>query len=90
MHGGVIAAIVDEAVWHALVHHYGSKRPCTTTELKINYLRPIPPGNVTARAFTMRAGKTLFVGRVDVFDHQRRLAAAGAATYMLLEALPQA
>jgi uncharacterized protein (TIGR00369 family) len=85
MHGGVIASIADEAVWHALVHHYGGRRPCTTTELKINYLRPIPPGKVTARAFTMRAGKTLFVGRVDIYDHARKLAAVGIVSYILLD-----
>jgi len=85
MHGGVIASIADEAVWHALVDHYGGKRPCTTTELKVNYLRPIPPGKVTARAYTMRAGKTLFVGRVDIFDHSRKLAAVGIVSYILLD-----
>ncbi len=85
MHGGVIASIADEAVWHALIHHYGSKRACTTTELKVNYLRPIPPGKVTARAYTVRAGKTLFVGRVDIYDAKKRMAALAVVTYMLLE-----
>ena len=87
LHGGVIAAIADEAAWHALTH--GSERPpnMTTTELKVNYLRPFTGKKVTARAYVLRAGKTLSVTRVDLLDAQKRLSAIAVVTYMLL---PQA
>ncbi len=39
---------------------------------------------VIARAYALRAGKTLFVSRVDMFDAEKRLAAVGILTYMLL------
>lgn len=84
LHGGVIASIADEAAWHALIHAYKSQQNCTTTELKINYLRPIAVTKVLARAYALRAGKTLFVSRVDIFDAEKRLAAIGVVTYMLL------
>ncbi len=84
MHGGVIASIADEAVWYALLEYYG-RRECTTTELKVNYLRPIPPGRTTARAHLVRSGRTLCVGRVDIFDTRRRLAAVAVVTYILLD-----
>ena len=85
LHGGAIATIADEAAWHAMVHAYKSKRPMTTTELKINYLRPVAGKKMTARAYMLRAGKTLGVTRVDLFDAERRLAAVSLVTYMLLD-----
>lgn len=84
LHGGVTAAIADEAAWHALIHHHREERPMTTTELKVNYLRPIAGKKVIARAYILRAGKTLGVTRVDLFDAQRRLAGVALVTYMLL------
>jgi uncharacterized protein (TIGR00369 family) len=85
LHGGVIASIADEAAWHALENHYGSgKRKSTTTELKVNYLRPIVGKKAVARATVARAGRTLVVSRVDIYDAQRNLGAIGIVTYMLL------
>ena len=85
VHGGVIASIADEAAWHAMIHTYKTERPATTTELKVNYLRPISGKKVTARAYALRAGKTLFVTRVDMFDAQKRLSAVSLVTYFLLD-----
>lgn len=84
LHGGVIASIADEAAWHAMIHAYKGRHNATTSELKINYLRPIAGSKVTARAYAVRAGKTLFVSRIDLFDADKRLAAIGVVTYMLL------
>jgi uncharacterized protein (TIGR00369 family) len=72
MHGGVAATLADAAVGIALARHFGGRRPCTTTDLKVNYLRPIAHG------------KNLCVGRVDLKDAQRKLAAVAIVTYMLL------
>ena len=85
MHGGITASLADEAAWHAIENHFGyGARPSTTTELKVNYLRPIGGTKVSARAHLVRAGKTLCVSRVDIFDEQKNLAAIGIVTYMLL------
>ena len=83
LHGGITAAIADEAAWFVLAQHAG-KRDCTTTELKINYLRPIAGKKVRARGVLLRLGRTLVVTRVDLFDDHNRLAAAALVTYMLL------
>lgn len=84
MHGGVIASLADEAAWHAIRHHFEAERRCTTTELKVNYLRPIMGKKAIGRAFMLRAGKTLCVIRVDIFDEKRHLAATSIVTYLLL------
>jgi uncharacterized protein (TIGR00369 family) len=88
LHGGVIASIADEAAWYAMIHIYKGERAATTTELKVNYLRPVSPvtgKKMRARAYSLRAGKTLFVARVDLFDGQKRLSAVSVVTYMLLD-----
>jgi len=85
LHGGVTASIADEAAWHAIENKFGyGVRRSTTTELKVNYLRPIAGNRVTARAHLVRAGQTLCVTRIDIFDEKKNLAAIGIVTYMLL------
>jgi uncharacterized protein (TIGR00369 family) len=84
MHGGVAATLADAAVGIALASHFGGRRPCTTTDLKINYLRPIAHGKLTARSRLVRIGKKLCVGRVDMTDAQKKLAAVAIVTYLLL------
>ena len=85
MHGGVLATVADAAVGIGLTSHFGARRPITTTEMKINFLRPIQDGKLTARSHLLRVGKRLCVGRVDMFDAKRKLAAVALVTYILLE-----
>ena len=85
LHGGVTASLADEAAWHAIENRFGyGAKKSTTTELKVNYLRPIIGKKVIARAYLVRAGKTLCVSRVDIFDEKKNLAAIATVTYMLL------
>ncbi|MDX1981321.1 MAG: PaaI family thioesterase [Bryobacteraceae bacterium] len=85
LHGGLIATIADEAVWFALERHYQQSRHSTTTELKVNYLRPATgTGKVFARARLIKAGKTLCVGTVELSDERGALCAFATVTYMML------
>lgn len=85
LHGGIIATLADEAAWHALRNHFGARaHHSTTTELKVNYLRPIAGDRVRAVTTLLRAGRTLTVARVDMFDDGGKLAATALVTYMLL------
>lgn len=85
LHGGVAATMADAAIGIALARHFGGRKPVTTVELKINYLRPISEGKAIARARLLRIGAHLCVGRVDVFNTARQLAATALVTYMLLK-----
>jgi len=85
MHGGVMATLADAAVGIGLASHFGGRRPITTTEMKINFLRPIQEGKIVARSHLLRIGQRLCVGRVDMFDAKRKLAAVALVTYILLE-----
>jgi uncharacterized protein (TIGR00369 family) len=84
MHGGVAATLADAAVGIALARHFAGRRPCTTTDLKINYLRPIAHGKIVARSHLVRIGRNLCVGRVDLSNAQRKLSAVAIVTYLLL------
>lgn len=86
LHGGVSATMADAAVGISMTRHFGGRRMSTTAELKISYLRPIAEGKATARAHLIRIGGNLCIGRVDLFDSSRRLAATALVTYILLRA----
>ncbi|HEY6391181.1 MAG TPA: PaaI family thioesterase [Bryobacteraceae bacterium] len=84
LHGGVAATLADAAVGIALASHFGGRRPCTTTDLKINYLSAVSDGKIIARSHLLRVGKRLCVGRVDIADSHGKLIAVAIVTYMLL------
>jgi len=84
LHGGVAAAMADAAVGIALASHFGGRRACTTTDLKINYLSAVAEGKMIARSHLLRVGKHLCVGRVDLSDGHGKMVAVAIVTYMLL------
>src|SRR6185503_754394 len=87
LHGGVTATMADAAVGIAITTRMG--RPAATTvEMKLNYLRPVSGGKITARAYLLRMGSTLCIGRVDLFDDSKELVAAALVTYMMLKPAP--
>lgn len=85
LHGGLIATIADEAVWFAIEDRLKSSRHTTTTELKVNYLRPAAGAvKLFGRARLLKAGRTLCVGTVELTDDRGTLCAFATVTYMLL------
>jgi acyl-CoA thioesterase len=84
LHGGVTATVADAAMGIGLSHVLGKGRSITTVEMKINYLRPVSEGKVVARSYVLRTGKTLSIGRVDLFDGQGTAVGVALLTYMLL------
>jgi len=84
LHGGVLATVADAAGGIALARHFGGRRPMTTIEMKINYLRPAGEGKVHARARLLKVGTTICVGRVDVKNATGKIVAAALVSYMLL------
>lgn len=85
MHGGAIASLIDTAVAFAIVGGSPPRARFTTVEMKVNYLRPISEGRVTAEARLIRDGRRIVVAECDVYDSQGRLAAKGLLTYIRLD-----
>ena len=84
LHGGVLATLADAAVGIALSRHFDGKRAMTTTELKINYMRPVAEGKVRARARLLKVGTRLCVGSVEMKNATDQMVAAALLSYMLL------
>jgi len=81
-HGGPIAALIDTVGDYALVMTL--RRPLPTINFRVDYLRPAVDTALTATAHVRRAGKSVGVVDVDVFDDKRNLVAIGRATYSTL------
>ncbi len=78
-HGGPIAAVIDTVGDYALVMSLG--RPLPTINFRVDYLRPAVNTALTATARVRRAGRSVGVVDVDVFDAAGNLVAIGRASY---------
>jgi uncharacterized protein (TIGR00369 family) len=78
-HGGPIAAAIDTVGDYALVMSIG--RPLPTINFRVDYLRPAVHTALTLTARVRRAGRSVGVVDVDVFDAKGALVAIGRATY---------
>ncbi|UYN98025.1 MAG: PaaI family thioesterase [Enhydrobacter sp.] len=81
-HGGPIAAIIDTVGDYALI--MALRRPLPTINFRVDYLRPAIKTRLITTATVRRAGKSVGVVDVDVFNEQRQLLAVGRATYSTL------
>ncbi|SKA01841.1 uncharacterized domain 1-containing protein [Enhydrobacter aerosaccus] len=83
-HGGPIAAIIDTVGDYALV--MALRRPLPTVNFRVDYLRPAIKTRLITTARVRRAGKSVGLVDVDVFNEQKALVAVGRATYSTLSA----
>ena len=72
IHGGVMLTLADAALGFGVARATGQR--CTTAEIKINYLRPVTEGVLTARSKILRAGRKLVVARAEVFCQGKHVA----------------
>ena len=82
-HGGPIAAIIDTVGDYALI--MALRRGLPTINFRVDYLRPAIKTALTTTARVRRAGKSVGVVDVDVFNDQKALVAVGRATYSTLQ-----
>lgn len=82
--GGVLSAMADAAMGWAYMTALREGETYTTLEMKINFLRPVWQGRITARARVKRAGKTVALVECDVVDGEDRPVAYAISTCMLL------
>jgi uncharacterized protein (TIGR00369 family) len=81
-HGGPLAAIIDTVGDYALI--MALRRPLPTINFRVDYLRPAIKTRLITTAKVRRAGKSVGVVDVDVFNEQKQLLAVGRATYSTL------
>jgi len=78
-HGGVIAAFIDTVGDYALVINRGGGVP--TINYRTDFLRPASNTALIGKAKVRRAGRTVAVVDIDIFDERGRLVAVGRGTY---------
>jgi len=81
-HGGPIAAIIDTVGDYVLI--MALRRGLPTINFRVDYLRPAIKTSLTTVARVRRAGKSVGVVDVDVYDDRKALVAVGRATYSTL------
>lgn len=80
-HVGVLFTLADSALGHGVSRAVG--KPCTTAEMKVNYIVPVRSGILIARSRVLRAGSRLVVARAEVRNRAGRVAEA-LATFAVL------
>jgi uncharacterized protein (TIGR00369 family) len=85
LHGGVMGALVDMSVATALRSVMDLSCWMTTVEYKVNFLKPVSDGVITARGTILRLGSTIAVGATEIRNGQGEVVAFGSATYYILK-----
>jgi uncharacterized protein (TIGR00369 family) len=82
--GGIIAAYADAAIAVAMISIIPEGRDMVTTDLHVQYLRPVVSGPITARADVVHRGNTLLLGTAVVENKEGAICARCSATYMIV------
>jgi uncharacterized protein (TIGR00369 family) len=84
LHGGVYCDLADAAMGYAYAATLGEGETFTTVELKINFLRPVRQGRLTAEARVVKAGGILGYVECDVTDQTGKLVGRAVSTCLKL------
>ena len=86
LHGGILCDIADGAMGMALFSQREDGQAFATVELKINFLKPVWTGLLTAVGTVVKQGRTLSLCECRVTDADGSLVAYATATQMTLSA----
>jgi acyl-CoA thioesterase len=85
MQGGLIVALADETIAHAMMTQLSSEEGLTTIELKSNFLTGVSEGDLIATATVFKKGQSLVIGDCLVTDNKERNVCRVSATFLLLK-----
>jgi uncharacterized protein (TIGR00369 family) len=84
LHGGILCDIADAAMGMALFSLLEDGQSFATVELKINFLKPVWSGLLTAVGTVVKAGRTITLCDCRVTDEGGSLVAYATCTQMTL------
>lgn len=84
LHGGVLCDLADLAMGAACYTTLEPGESFTTLELKMNFLKPVWTGRLTARAQVKKGGRTIALLECEVADQKGSLVAFATSTCMVL------
>jgi len=85
MQGGLIVALADEAIAHAMMTLLKPDEGLTTIELKSNFLSGVRRGDLIAAATVFKKGRSLILGDCLVTDNTEKNICRVSATFLLLK-----
>ena len=84
VHGGVMATLIDTATFWSVFLRLPEDAGLVNIDLKLNYLKSIASGVMTARGRCIRAGRSINYAEASVEDNEGNLIAHGTSTLMVL------
>jgi uncharacterized protein (TIGR00369 family) len=84
LHGGILCDLADAAMGVAFASTLREQESFTTLELKVNFLRPVWQGLLTAEAEVVSRGRTVGLVECKITDEKQRLIARASSTCMVL------
>jgi uncharacterized protein (TIGR00369 family) len=84
LHGGILCDLADGAMGCACLSLLAEGESFATVELKINFLKPVWSGRVTAVGEVVKAGRTLTVCACRITDEGGSLVGYTTSTQMTL------
>lgn len=84
LHGGIMTDLADATMGIATMTTLADDESFTTLELKMNFLRPIVEGELTAEASVLHRGRTVTMTGVLLTNQDGKEIARGTATQMVL------
>lgn len=84
VHGGVLATLIDTATFWAVFMRNPQDAGLVNIDLKLNYLKPVADGRLTAEGRAIRSGKSISYAEARVLDSAGELVAHGTSTLMTL------
>ena len=85
MQGGLIVALADETIAHAMMTQLSPEEGLTTIELKSNFLAGVSSGDLIATATVFKKGQSLIIGDCLVTDNTGKNVCRVSATFLLLK-----
>ena len=85
MQGGLIVALADETIAHAMMTQLLPDEGLTTIELKSNFLSGVSSGELVAVATVFKKGSSLIIGDCLVTDDKGKNICRVSATFLLLK-----
>lgn len=83
VHGGIVAGLLDDAMWHAIYHRTAERT--VTAELMVRYKRPVPVGSsLTIRGRVERATSRLVVASGEIRSESGEVLAVAEGRFMPL------
>ena len=84
LHGGILTDLADACMGMATISTLGEGESFTTLELKMNFIRPVIEGELTAEAKVVHRGRTIALAECIVKNEEGKEVARGTATQMVL------